>query len=56
MIPININIGIAIKVSLVIIPNILLGNAKRIDKSKLPVRLQNKAKIIDTPDNVNATG
>ena len=56
IIPININIGIATKVSFVIIPKILLGSAKRIDKSKLFVRLQIKANKIDTPERVKATG
>ena len=54
--PINMNIGIATKVSFVIIPNILLGKAYKIDKSKLFVRLQIKANKIDTPDRVKATG
>tara|TARA_B100001996_G_C18665495_1_gene594721 strand:- start:1120 stop:1356 length:237 start_codon:yes stop_codon:yes gene_type:complete len=54
--PINIKIGIAIKVSFVIIPKILLGKAYKIDKSKAPVMLHIIAKIIDTPDRVKATG
>ncbi len=56
IIPMNINIGIATKVSFVIIPNILLGKANKIDKSKLFVRLHAKANRIDTPDKVKATG
>ena len=54
--PIKINIGIAMSVSFVIIPNILLGKAYNMDKSKLLVKLHKIAKIIDAPDNVKATG
>ena len=56
IIPMNINIGIATKVSFVIIPKILLGKANKSVKSKLFVKLQIIAKIIDTPDRVKATG
>jgi hypothetical protein len=54
--PIKINIGIAISVSFVIMPNILLGKANNMDKSKLLVKLHKIAKIIDAPDKVKATG
>ena len=56
IIPMNINIGIATKVSFVIIPNILLGRANKIDRSKLLVRLHTKANRMETPDKVKATG
>jgi hypothetical protein len=55
-VPIKINSGTANKVILFIIPNILIGMLLKIDGSKIPKGIHNKANNIETPARVNATG
>tara|TARA_X000000368_G_scaffold224234_1_gene177008 strand:- start:509 stop:670 length:162 start_codon:yes stop_codon:yes gene_type:complete len=52
----KINRGTASKVTLFIIPKILIGILLRIAGSNIPKGIHIKAKIIDTPARVNATG
>ena len=54
--PIKINKGTAIKVEFVITPKILFGRVSKRNKSKTPKKLVIKAKIIETPAKVKATG
>ena len=56
IVPIKINKGTASKVTLFIIPKILIGILLKIVGSKIPRGIQINAKIIDTPAKVSATG
>ena len=54
--PMKTKTGTAMSISLVMMPNMRLGNALRKAGSKLPVMIPIRAKIRATPASVNATG
>ena len=56
IVPIKINSGTASKVTLFIMPKILMGMLLKIVGSNIPNGMQINAKSIDTPARVNATG
>ena len=56
IVPIKINKGTASKVTLFMIPKILIGILLKIVGSKIPKGIQINANIIDTPAKVSATG
>jgi hypothetical protein len=56
IVPIKIKSGTANKVILFIIPNILIGILLKIVGSNIPKGMHIKAKSIDKPARVNATG
>jgi hypothetical protein len=55
-VPININKGTARRVTLFIIPNILRGILFKMDSSNIPNGMQIRAKRMEIPESVNATG
>ena len=56
IVPIKIKSGTASRVTLFMIPKILRGMLLKIVGSKMPEGMQSKAKRIDIPESVNATG
>jgi hypothetical protein len=56
IVPMKINSGTASKVTLFIMPKILMGMLLKIVGSNIPNGIQINAKSIDTPARVNATG